>query len=356
MNSPNVARLLSVLRHEGIAGPVPFFELGADLEIMEAVVGHAIPSDDATDLESQHLRVESLIWFYRMLGYDYVPIYLKPEFPLVLARAADTAQFSRGTREWEDSTTVAIQNWADFESYRFPDPDAMDYHSVEYAYRQVPDDMGVCAQVFGGPFEWALFLMGHEGFSYALYDQPELIDALFLRLTDIVVRLCHNLLQAGQPVAFTTGDDMGHNTGVTVHPDVLRRYVFPAHRQLAEVCDARGVPYVLHSCGNLSAIMEDLVTNVGIDCKHSFQDIIQPVEHFHEHWGKRICVLGGVDMDLIARGSDEQVRTRTRHLLELLGNSGSWCLGTGNTVANYIPLNNYLAMLDEGNRWNAQWR
>ena len=27
---------------------------------------------------------------------------------------------------------------------------------------------------------------------------------------------------------------------------------------------------------------------------------------------------------------------------------GGYCLGTGNSVTNYIPLDNYLAMLDEG--------
>ena len=29
---------------------------------------------------------------------------------------------------------------------------------------------------------------------------------------------------------------------------------------------------------------------------------------------------------------------------------GGWALGTGNSVANYIPVRNYLAMLDEGRK------
>jgi len=31
-----------------------------------------------------------------------------------------------------------------------------------------------------------------------------------------------------------------------------------------------------------------------------------------------------------------------------------YCLGTGNRVANFIPLPNYLALLDEGRRWNEE--
>jgi uroporphyrinogen decarboxylase len=37
-----------------------------------------------------------------------------------------------------------------------------------------------------------------------------------------------------------------------------------------------------------------------------------------------------------------------RDTLEKCHKGGGYCLGTGNSVANYIPLENYLAMLDEG--------
>lgn len=42
---------------------------------------------------------------------------------------------------------------------------------------------------------------------------------------------------------------------------------------------------------------------------------------------------------------------QTRETLEECMPEGGYCLGTGNTVANYIPLNNYLAMLDEGRNY-----
>jgi uroporphyrinogen decarboxylase len=62
-----------------------------------------------------------------------------------------------------------------------------------------------------------------------------------------------------------------------------------------------------------------------------------------------------VDMDLLGRGTEEQVRARTRQILEVCGVKGTgYCLGTGNTAANYIPKQNYLAMLDEGRRWNRE--
>ena len=65
-------------------------------------------------------------------------------------------------------------------------------------------------------------------------------------------------------------------------------------------------------------------------------------------WGDRIALLGGVDMDVLARGSEEEVRAYTRRCIEGCAPGGGWALGSGNTVANYVPTRNFLAMLDEG--------
>ena len=150
------------------------------------------------------------------------------------------------------------------------------------------------------------------------------------------------------------GDDMGYYSGTLVSPKVLREYIFPYHRKLVEAVHAHDKPILLHSCGNLEKVMDDII-DVGFDAKQSFEDKIMPVEEVYRRWGDRITIIGGVDMDILARGSEEDVRRRTRQILEVCGTRGTgYCLGTGNTVANYIPKANYLAMLDEGRKWNRE--
>ena len=100
--------------------------------------------------------------------------------------------------------------------------------------------------------------------------------------------------------------------------------------------------------------MDDLIDLVGIDSKHSFEDIIEPVESFIEQYGNRISAIGGVDVDLLSRGTVEQVRKRTRQILEKCAPSQGYILGSGNSIANYIPINNFLSMIDEGHRFNNQ--
>jgi uroporphyrinogen decarboxylase len=154
-------------------------------------------------------------------------------------------------------------------------------------------------------------------------------------------------------VALWMGDDMGFKTSTMISPKHLRSYVFPIQKKIAEIAHAKGYPFLLHSCGKLDSVMQDLVEDVGIDAKHSFEDAIEPVEHFCDRFGKRISVIGGVDMDILARGTEAQVRSRTRQILEACAPSRSYILGSGNSVANYIQPRNFLAMLDEGYRFNS---
>jgi uroporphyrinogen decarboxylase len=146
-------------------------------------------------------------------------------------------------------------------------------------------------------------------------------------------------------------DDMGYRGGPMISPDDLREFVLPGHKIMAEMSHAAGRPYLLHACGNLDLIMEDLIEDVRIDAKHSFEDTIEEVTAAKEKYGHRIALLGGIDVDFLCRSSEKDVRRRVRATLEKCTVGSGYCLGTGNSVANYIPLDNYLAMLDEGRRF-----
>ena len=103
---------------------------------------------------------------------------------------------------------------------------------------------------------------------------------------------------------------------------------------------------LLHACGYVEEVMGDIIA-CGWDAKHSFEDAIEPVWEAKAKYGDRIALIGGFDMDRITRMTPDQVRAHTRLLLDRCAPGGGWALGTGNSVANYIPAPNFLAMLDE---------
>jgi uroporphyrinogen decarboxylase len=138
-----------------------------------------------------------------------------------------------------------------------------------------------------------------------------------------------------------------------VSTQVLRDKVLPWHKRCADVSHEHGRPYLLHSCGNLEEIMPDLIEYVKIDAKHSFEDGILPVTEAKRRYGQKIAILGGIDMDFLCRANEEAIRRRVRETLNVCMADGGYCLGTGNSVAEYVPVDNYMAMLDEGRRFSS---
>jgi uroporphyrinogen decarboxylase len=52
-------------------------------------------------------------------------------------------------------------------------------------------------------------------------------------------------------------------------------------------------------------------------------------------------------VDLHARGSAEEVQKKTRETIEKAAPGGGYCAGSGNSIPEYVRMENYLAMIDE---------
>ncbi len=96
--------------------------------------------------------------------------------------------------------------------------------------------------------------------------------------------------------------------------------------------------------------MWHLIDEVGIDGKHSFEDAIVPVPEMQRRYGSRIAILGGVDVDVLTRATPEEVRVYVRGIIEECAPRGRYAVGSGNSIPSYVPVENYLTMLDEGLR------
>ena len=153
--------------------------------------------------------------------------------------------------------------------------------------------------------------------------------------------------------ALRMGDDMGYKTGTLISPNHLREYVLPWQKRVGEVAHSNGKPFVLHSCGNLSEIMEDLINDVQINAIHSFQDIIYPVTEAKERYGNRIAILGGVDVEILCNGTIPEVEDYTHNVLTKCMQGGGYALGSGNSITNYMNLDNYQAMLNIGKKFGS---
>lgn len=354
--SPDFERLKKVLLRKGEPDRIPFYEHYVDDEVIENISGKPITKLDTSDPDDIKTYVDILVEFYVEHGYDYVPLERFLNLPRNnVIHGTDTAALSRDTREWQDENEGVITTWAEYEAYPWPaEGDLVNYRMFEYAAKAMPDGMKIIGGVAGGVFEHLSWMMGLVPLSLALYDSPDLISTLVQKITDMIVRVDRNILDiCGDSFgALRMGDDLGYKTATMLDPAVLRREIFPYQKKIVDLAHERGLPFVLHSCGYLEDIMDDLIDTVGIDAKHSFEDAIIPVTEWKPKWSSRVAVLGGVDMDKLCSLEEQDLRAYTNNILDVCSPGANWALGSGNSIANYVPVKNYLAMLDEGRkRW-----
>lgn len=347
---PDFGRLRKALLRQGEPDALPLIELLVDREIAEAVIGERIPHaapGDARALKEEHDR---LIRFWYTTGYDYITVQADVPMPRRQLAADDTALLRHDQRHWDDENVGLIMSWEDFERFPWPRAEDVDWSGVEYTSRNLPEGMQMIFLGPGGQFENLAELMGLTPLALAVHDNPALVEAVAAKVQEMEESLYAAAAEIPNVGALWLGDDLGYKTSTVLSPAHLRRFVFPAQKAMAAIAHAHDMPFLLHSCGNLERIMPDLIDDVGIDAKHSFEDVIIPVTEVKKRWGSRVALLGGVDMDFLCRRSEEEVRDYTRRVIAECAPGGGYALGTGNTVANYIPVNNYLAMVEEGLR------
>ena len=90
---------------------------------------------------------------------------------------------------------------------------------------------------------------------------------------------------------------------------------------------------------------DSIIDDIGYDGKHSYEDAIQTVEEAYEEYGSRIAILGGIDLDYVCRSTPQEVYSRSKAMLEQTSDRGGYALGTGNSVPEYVPFENYYAMI-----------
>jgi uroporphyrinogen decarboxylase len=303
-----------------------------------------VPADRA----ARTAWLDNFIAFWYRLGYDFVRYEEAMPFTRHSLLTADTAEGAHKQRAWADEHTALIASWQDFEAYPWPKPEQVDFYAYEYLNSHLPDGMGLICCHAGGMFEHLTYLMSLEGLCLAIHDAPDLVQAVAERLGRLMEGFYTHLLDLDRVIAIFPGDDMGFRSATTISPAALRSYTLPWHKRFAAMTHAKGLPYFLHSCGNLMQIMDTLIDDVRIDGKHSYEDAIIPVNEFQARFGDRIACLGGVDINILAAGTPDDVRRRTRWLMETCGGRGRYAVGSGNSIPSYIPLQNYLAMVDEG--------
>ena len=331
IGNPDFSDLLAVLYREVPSRPT-LFEFFLNDRLHERLAG------DYPQLpEDPYPHQRRIMHAFCNAGYDYSTLVIPGfNFPSNRQKQAKTISINEG---------ALITDRESFEQYIWPDPESADIAILDSLMITMPEGMKLMAHSPDGLLENVIKLMGYETLCYAFVDQADLVkdvfDAVGLRLLGYYERIApHDAIGA-----CIVNDDWGFKTQTMLSTRQMRRYIFPWQKRFVAAIHAAGKPAILHSCGRFDRIIDDIVDDMAFDARHSYEDTILPVEQAYERYHSRIAILGGIDVDFMCRAEPKDIYKRAQSLLNRTAERGGYALGTGNSVPDYIPDENYFAML-----------
>ncbi len=329
---PDFENILAILRGEIPERPA-LFEFAINIQLCKKLAATDIPVNEKDAL----YPFLTNIFAFRNAGYDFCTILL-PDFIFPTGDIAQKASKSL-------NAGACIRDRHSFETYPWPDPKKTDYSLLERLAAYLPKGMKLIIFSPDGVLENAIKLMGFDSLCLMLYEQPDLIRDVFHEIGSRLTVYYEKCIRYEIVGAVFGNDDWGFKNQTMIAPDHLRKFVFPWYQQIVALAHRAGKPAILHSCGRIEAVMEDVIEEMQFDGKHSFEDPILPIEDAYQRYHHRIAILGGIDMDFISRASPEQVYERSKKMVLRSKEFGGYALGTGNSVPQYVPEKNYFSMI-----------
>ncbi|MEK7414670.1 MAG: uroporphyrinogen decarboxylase family protein [Planctomycetota bacterium] len=328
-DEPCFDNLLAVLNRERPARPTLFeFYLNPDLESTLAGLPQVGEPTWARSIRA-----------FAAAGYDYACMFPQNGFRFPKKEHAHEQTISLNDQ-------AMIHDRASFEAYPWPDPDSLDYSYLDTAAQYLRSGQKLMPACPGGVLENAIALVGFEHLCNLLADDPELVQDIFDAIGSRLVAYYRQVLRHDTVGFVMVNDDWGFKTQTMLSPKQMRKLVFPWHERIVATAHAAQRKAVLHSCGNLTAVMDDIIDGMKFDGKHSYEDNITKVEDVAERWGKRIAILGGIDVHFMVGRSPREIYERAVALVARGQACGGYALGTGNSVPSYIPQDHYFAMIE----------
>ena len=328
-------RVLAALRREE-PDRVPYCEIGVDPAMAARLCGWSVAAEDASgdvdeafNIEESPYTAEQAVALADHLHLDN--LYYVMRAPVFTDKRAG----KHGRLFYADGRIASV---ADVEAMQLPDPRHPTALAKARGFVEATGERASFLISRAGIFSTVLSL-GWEPFSYALYDDRELVERLLDRYSTWTLEMARRYCHLGFDV-FCSTDDMAFRTGPFFSPQLFRELVLPHLRRLAEVVT---IPWVVHSDGDISPLLDDLC-DLGVAGIHPVENGAMDIRAVKRRYGDRLCLLGNVDLNILGTGPPQVVTDAVRGLIRDAAPGGGYIVSSGNSLAGYLIPDNVEAM------------
>jgi uroporphyrinogen decarboxylase len=231
--------------------------------------------------------------------------------------------------------------WRRAKERMLPSRDRVDW---DHLARHYPGWRSEGAWIIAGPwFGYDIVnarMVGTETLLLAMADDPEWVVDMLSHLCDMALALLDMVWEAGYDFdELQWPDDMGYKNGLLFSKKMWREMVRPYQARAIDWAHAHGIVAHIHSCGNISALVPDLV-DLGLDGLNPLEIKagMEPLA-LKSSYGGRLLLKGGFD---IRNWSDWPLaEADIRAKLPLMMNSGGYIFSSDHSIAESVSLENY---------------
>lgn len=323
---------------------VPLAEMFVENDVKAGLLGHPIRGH-ADEVK-----------FWSWAGYDYYPISLSVVNPGRAIGGTSTGQSysvypeSYTERSWAQMKKGVITTREEFANYQWPQLDQVKLSALDEIASLLPDGMKIMV-ILGKLFTGNWLMQGMETFFLNVVDDLELVELLYDKICSLQWEVFDRVIAHSAVGGIWNPDDFANRENTLLKPSHFRKYCFPTYKRMGQVCRQLGKPMILHSDGNIAALLND-VLDAGFNGFHPVEAKAMDIFQLKRTYGDRLALLGNVDLDVpLSRGTPQEVDAEVKRLITGLAPGGRYLISAGNSIPEYVPLPNYKALLHASHRY-----
>ena len=229
--------------------------------------------------------------------------------------------------------------------YRIPEPNLDYVDEVTTELMAAGRDSYKLGKVGFSLFERAWSLRGLENFLADLAGEEKFVCELFEQILEYNMKIIDRALTY-QIDGFFLGDDYGQQRGLLMSPATWRRLIKPCLAKMFERVKLSGRTVALHSCGDLSAIIGDLI-DIGLDIYQTVQPEIYSLKELKAQFGAHLTFWGGIStQQALPYATPDEVRKTAAETIKILGKGGGYIASPTHKVPADVPVENIIALAE----------
>lgn len=318
----------------------PLYEHGISVDVLEKATNRKIENGDSSKagLKEFFTNYSSALL---SLGYDTVT------YEECITRVLP------GGGALANHASPVIKTRQDLDRYPFDEIVELYKKAFENKFialsETMPKGMKAIGGIGNGVFEIAQDLVGYEDLMLLGYDDEDFYGEVFKKVGKMMDDIWKWFLPkfSSDYCVCRFGDDLGYKSNTMLPHDDIRKHIIPQYKMLVERIHFFNKPFLLHSCGCIFDVFEDIIREVKIDAKHSNEDAIADFKVWVDKFGDRIGNFGGIDTDHLVRMNEGDLIKLVKETMAYCSKGhGGFAIGSGNSIPSYVLPEKWLTMIN----------